>query len=63
MAVIACRKIQKQPLGHHCDVPQNLISAIVAANRTRKDHIADMLIAQNPPHCRGLSADHEESLR
>ena len=27
---------------------QNLISAIVDANRTRKDHVADAIIAKNP---------------
>ena len=29
-------------------MPQNLISAIVEANRTRKDHISDMIIEKNP---------------
>ena len=30
------------------DVPQNLISAIVQSNTTRKDHIAQMIIDRNP---------------
>ena len=48
MVDIVCQKTRKQLLANYDAVPQNIIRAIVDANSTRKDFLADVIIKTKP---------------